>query len=129
MNKVLLIDDMATVLAKASQILEGRYELYTCDDVNEAPEIIRKEKPDIILADMYLENEGAYRLLKSVREDEQTKSIPVLFTGCDVSVMALSKAFSLGVADFVKKPFTENIVFKKIEEQLKLSEIGYRYDQ
>lgn len=129
MNKVLLIDDMSTVLAKASQILEGRYELCTCDDAKAAPGIIQKEKPDIILADMYLENEGAYRLLKSIREDEQTKNIPVLFTGCDVSVMALSKAFSLGVADFVKKPFTENIVFKKIEEQLKLSEIGYRYDQ
>lgn len=77
---------------------------------------------------MYLESDGAYRLLEFVRNDEALKDIPVLFTGCDVSVMALSKAFSLGVADFVKKPFTENIVFKKIEEQLRLSETGYRYD-
>ena len=120
---------MSTVLAKASQILEGRYELFTCDDASKAPEIIKSRKPDIILADMYLEDEGAYRLLKMVKEDKELDGIPVLFTGCDVSVMALSKAFSLGVADFVKKPFTENIVFKKIEEQLRLSEIGYRYDQ
>ena len=129
MKRVLLIDDMSTVLAKASQILEGRYELFTCDDAAGAPEIIKSRKPDIILADMYLEDEGAYRLLKMMKDDAELKSIPVLFTGCDVSVMALSKAFSLGVADFVKKPFTENIVFKKIEEQLRLSEIGYRYDQ
>ena len=124
-----MIDDMATVLANASLILEGRYEVITCDDAKEAQQIIKGERPDIILADMYLADEGAYRLLKLVREDDELSGIPVLFTGCDVSVMALSKAFSLGAADFVKKPFTENIVFKKIDEQLKLSEIGYRYDK
>ncbi|MBO4375148.1 MAG: response regulator [Lachnospiraceae bacterium] len=128
MKKVLLIDDMKTVLAQASRILQDRYVLSVCDCAEDAPELIREDNPDIILVDMYLESDGAYRLLEFVRNDEALKDIPVLFTGCDVSVMALSKAFSLGVADFVKKPFTENIVFKKIEEQLRLSETGYRYD-
>lgn len=127
MKKVLLIDDMATILSQAKLIMQDRYELITCDDAKEALTLAGENHPDIILADMYLEGEGAYRLLESLRQQEELKDIPVLFTGCDVSVMALSKAFSLGVSDFVKKPFTENIVFKKIEEQLKLSEIGYKY--
>ncbi|MBQ7463443.1 MAG: response regulator [Lachnospiraceae bacterium] len=127
MKRVLLIDDMTTVLEQASLILKDRYELSVCSGADEAAQIVEKERPDIILADMYLEGDGAYRILKMIQGDEKLKDIPVLFTGCDVSVMALSKAFSLGAADFVKKPFTGNIVFKKIEEQLRLAETGFRY--
>ena len=128
MKRVLLIDDMETVLTQASHILKDRYELSVCSDADEVPKILENERPDIVLTDMYLEGDGAYRILKMIRESDDLKGIPVLFTGCDVSVMALSKAFSLGAADFVKKPFTENIVFKKIEEQLRLAETGFRYD-
>ncbi len=127
MKKVLLIDDMSTVLVQARQIMESRYELITSDDVNEALRLVREKKPDIVLVDMYLEEDGAYELLSQLKEDGEICDIPVLFTGCDVSVMALAKAFSRGVNDFVKKPFVDSIVFKKIEEQVKLSEIGYKY--
>ncbi len=129
MKKVLLIDDMATALAQAEKILGNRYELITCDDENGALKLIKKDRPDIILVDMYLENDGAYNLLEILKKDEEMSGIPVLFTGCDVSVMSLSKAFSRGVGDFVIKPFVGNIVFKKIEEQLRLSETGCSYDK
>ena len=127
MKKVLLVDDMPGIIEQAQEMMKDRYELFTASDRNEAMALIEKEEPDIVLADMYIENDGAFELLKEVREKKKNTLMPVLFTGCDISVMSLSKIFSLGVSDFVKKPFTENILFKKMEEQMKLSEIGYRY--
>ena len=118
---------MPGIIEQAQEMMKDRYELFTASDRNEAMALIEKEEPDIVLADMYIENDGAFELLKEVREKKKNTLMPVLFTGCDISVMSLSKIFSLGVSDFVKKPFTENILFKKMEEQMKLSEIGYRY--
>ncbi len=129
LKKVLLIDDMPGILEQAHEMMDGKYELITASGLDDALGALKDEKPDLVLTDMYIENDGAFELLKKIRGGKENTSIPVLFTGCDVSVMSLSKIFSLGASDFVKKPFVENILFKKMEEQMKLSEIGYRYDK
>lgn len=129
MKKVLLIDDMPTIIEQAQQMMENEYELMHCEETDNAIGLIKEQKPDIVILDMYLKDEAAYKILKDMKAEKDIPDMPVLFTGCDVSVTALSKIFNLGVSDFVKKPFVENILFKKIEEQLKLSEIGYRYDK
>jgi len=127
LKKVLLVDDMPGIIEQAQEMMGDRYELFTASDCEEAVAVLEKEAPDLVLADMYIENDGAFEILKTVREKKKDALLPVLFTGCDISVMSLSKIFSLGVSDFVKKPFAENILFKKMEEQMKLSEIGYKY--
>ncbi len=120
---------MPGIIGQVREIMEGRYELLTAEDYEEAVELVDKQDPDIVLADMYIENEGAFELLKYIRQKKERADIPVLFTGCDISVMSLSKIFSLGASDFVKKPFAENVIFKKMEEHMKLCEIGYKYDK
>ena len=120
----MLIDDMPAVLEEASALMEGHYELVTAAGREDALEKLKSFSPDIAIIDMYLENESAYALFDGIRGG---KDIPVLFTGSDISVTALSKIFALGVSDFVRKPFVENILFRKIEEQLKLFETGFRY--
>ncbi len=129
MKKVLLIDDMPRIIEQAQEMMEGKYELFSAENVEDSLKLIKEKKPDIILVDMYIENDGAFEIVKKVRSQKEMSDIPIVFTGCDVSVMSLSKIFSLGVSDFVMKPFVENILFKKIEEQIKLCEIGYKYDK
>ena len=129
MKKVLLIDDMPRIIEQAQDMMEGKYELFSAENVEDSVKLIKEKKPDIILVDLYIENDGAFEVVKKVRSQKEMPDIPILFTGCDVSVMSLSKIFSLGVSDFVMKPFVENILFKKMEEQIKLYEIGYKYDK
>ncbi len=128
MKKVLLVDDMPTVLDQAGDMMKDRYELVTCSDTTGLKEKVKSEKPDIILLDLYLADDEAYELLKALQEDKETADIPVITTGADASVLVISKAFFLGAVDFVRKPFIEHVLFQKIDSRLKLAEIGYRFE-
>ncbi len=127
MKKVLLIDDMLPVVEQAGKLIKERYDFAAWQPGKDPIEQIRREMPDIILLDLYLENDRSYQILTKVTEDPELNHIPVIITGADASVMVQAKAFSLGAADFVRKPFVDHVLFRKIDSMLKLAEIGYKF--
>ncbi len=127
MKHILIADDMPTVLEQVKEIAGDRYLVTT---VESGEDLIRKadaSNPDVILLDMYLDQTDSAEILKSLKSNDSTKNIPVIMTASDASVMELSRYYKEGACDFMKKPFVENILFRRVDVACALKE-AERYD-
>ncbi len=127
MKHILIADDMPTVLEQVKEIAGDRYDVTVVDNGEEIIGIAAEKKPDVILLDMYLDQTNSEELLKGLKSNESTRDIPVIITASDASVMELSRYYKFGACDFMKKPFVENILFRRIDVACALKEAG-RYD-
>ncbi len=124
MKKVLIADDMPTVHEEAAEIIGEKYQVLRADSGEEALLRAAEEKPDVILLDMYLDDADSADILQKLKMNEATKGIPVIIMASDASVMTVSRYYSLGAADFLKKPFVENILFRRIDVACALKDAG-----
>ncbi|MCR5411294.1 MAG: response regulator [Lachnospiraceae bacterium] len=125
MKRILVADDMPTVFEQAKEVIGDRYDVITASNSEEALEMSKKERPDAILLDMFLDEEKSEEILKELKSDAVTRDIPVIITASDASVMALSRYYKLGAADFVKKPFVENVLSRRIDVVCALKDDGH----
>lgn len=116
---------MPTVYEQAREIIGSRYEVSNALTGDEIVEAAKRERPDVILLDMFLDEEMSEGVLMRLKEDEETKDIPVIITASDASIMAVSRYYKLGAADFVKKPFVENVLFRRIDVVCALKDDGH----
>lgn len=125
MRRILISDDMPTIFEQAKEIIGDRYEVLTAETGDETMAVAKQEKPDVILLDMFMEDESQGGILSRLKGDEETKSIPVIITASDASIMAISKFYNLGAADFIKKPFVENVFFRRVDVVCALKDDGH----
>lgn len=83
MTKILLVDDSKFLrLATERALAHAGYQVSSAYDGEQALEIARNERPDLILLDMLLPKIPGPEVLKALKKDSQTADIPVVvFTG------------------------------------------------
>ncbi len=96
--------------------LEGYGFIYAKDSV-EGLKQAQEQKPDIILLDIILYDEDGLELLKKLKQNPKTKSIPVIvFSNLDKKESA-DQAFALGAVDYIIKSKTvPSEIVKRVEE-------------
>ena len=127
-KKVLVVDDLPTVLKQAVEILGERYDVDTAASGTEALEKVQSYRPDIVLMDMNMPDKSGITCTEEIHALPDFKLLPIIITVNDMSVMSNARAYEHGVSDVVKKPFIANSVYRKIDMHLKLSEIGWQYE-
>jgi CheY-like chemotaxis protein len=81
------------------------YRVVTARDGQEALEVIEKERPALVIADILMPKMDGFSLLRRIRLDSETRHIPVIFLSATY-VAAEDKDFAraLGVTRFIEKP-------------------------
>ncbi len=125
MRRILIAADMPTVFEQAKEIIGNRYEVLTAETGDDVIAVAKSGRPDVILLDMFMEDEMSGGILSRLKGDEETKGIPVIITASDASIMAISKYYKLGAADFIKKPFVENVFFRRVDVVCALKDDGH----
>ena len=77
-TSVLVVDDDATSLATIGKALHGHCAVINTKNGAECVELAREMKPDVILLDVYLPGVNGYEVCRTLKENEQTSSIPVI---------------------------------------------------
>ena len=78
MARVLVVDDEPDVLLLCRVNLQhAGHEVLEAADGDQAIEIARRERPDAIVLDLMLPHVGGYEVLAALREQEDTREIPV----------------------------------------------------
>ncbi len=109
MKKILAIDDSENNLILMKSILQKKlsdYEILLAKSGIEGIKIAKRELPDTILLDIYMPNMDGYEVCRILKEDEITKSIPVLMVsayGNDTKVRV--KGLNAGADAFITKPY------------------------
>jgi len=118
---ILLVDDKAENLQLLKQILnrEG-YQVKNAISGEIALIYLEKNLPDLILLDIIMPNMNGYQVCKLIKENEQTKSIPIIFLSALNETLDKVKAFKLGASDYITKPFEEVEVLTRVSHHIAL---------
>lgn len=116
-KKILIADDEPEIVDIVKRMLEEKYEVITAYDGEECIEKAKKEKPDLILLDILMPKLDGWETLKRLKEDEETKDIPVSMltalplTPDDTRDKPIDK-----IENYIVKPFKKETLIKKIED-------------
>ena len=120
--KVVVVDDDIINLKLAGSILSSRGIHTTAIKSGQALlNYVDNDVPDLILLDVKMPDLDGYETLKILRQkDGNASTTPVIFLTADESEEAESRGLSLGAMDFIKKPFTPEVLALRVKSSLEL---------
>ena len=114
-KKILIIDDDVNDLETMRLILKKeKYNLETADNGADALDLIRKDKPDLILIDIKMPTLSGYDLLRLLRERLNHK-VKMIY----VSIVPKSDVDLTDIDGFVQKPFMPAGLINEVKKVLK----------
>lgn len=109
----LVIDDDPDILDFLHTLLELEGYQVTVTTRGDDLEMLRRESlPDLILLDVFLSGTDGREIVKELKQQEQTRAIPVIMFSARADVEAMARA--AGADDFLVKPFNVDTLLTKI---------------
>lgn len=122
---VLIVDDNPSNIDILINLLDSFCSISVAVDGENAIEVIKKNKPDLILLDILMPKMNGYEVCRILKSDFQTEDIPIIFLSAKGDPESIRKGFSLGAVDFIIKPFTPEEVLVRVKNHIKL----YKYQK
>ena len=118
---ILVVDDTPLNLRLLSSMLtkEG-YQVRQALSGKMALTAVQVMRPDLILLDIMMPEMDGYTLCESLKATSDTASIPVIFLSALSDGLDKAKAFMVGGADYISKPFQLEEVLLRVQNQLAL---------
>lgn len=119
MPKILLIEDNDLNRDMLSRRLERRgYEVAVATDGSQGAQMARSEKPALILMDMSLPVMDGWELARKLKDDPETRGIPILALTAHVMAGDRERSLEAGCDDYDTKPIELPRLLGKIEALL-----------
>ena len=124
LNNILVVDDTPQNLHLLVDILtEYDYKVRPVPNGKLAISAAKISPPDLILLDIMMPGLDGYQVCKQLKSDPETKDIPVIFISAIGEIVDKVKAFAVGGADYITKPFQMHEVLMRIKHQLALKDL------
>lgn len=102
---ILVVEDNAAMNNAICDILElAEYEVISAENGQEALEILRRRRPDLVLCDIMMPQMDGYTLLRHTRADERLRTLPFIFLTARSSDQDKRQAKTIGIEDYLVKP-------------------------
>jgi len=121
MAKILLVDDDALMVKMyQTKFKADGFDIEAALDGEAGLKKVAEFKPDLILLDVMMPKMNGLEMLKKVKENKETKAIPVIMlTNVGGSEADVERALSLGAVTYlVKASYTPKEVVQKVKEVL-----------
>ncbi len=118
--KIVCVEDEPEMIDLVKLILEREnFVVMGAIGGKEALELIRQEKPDLILLDLMMPDMDGWEVYRQVRADYRTKDIPVIVV--TAKAQSIDKVLGLHIAkveDYVTKPFSPQDLLWSVQKVL-----------
>ena len=119
-NKILIVDDEEDILSLLQfNLSKSGYEPICVESGEEALEIVKNTKPDLVLLDLMLTGIGGYEVSTKLKANNATKDIPIIMLTARGEEKDIIAGLDRGVADYITKPFSVKVLLAKIEMIIK----------
>lgn len=120
MNKILVIDDDKAIneLIRVNLELAG-YSVIQALDGTKGFALAKQELPNLILLDVMMPEVDGFTVAQRIRQNPETKNIPILMLTALSQLNDKVKGFDLGVDDYLTKPFEMDELKVRIRALLK----------
>lgn len=129
-GNILIVDDLIENLHFLNDILTKQgYKVRSVTNGTMALRTVRNHPPDVILLDIKMPDIDGYQVCSTLKSDEETSDIPIIFLSALNEVFDKVKAFQVGGVDYITKPFQPEEVIARIETHLTLQQQKYELRQ
>ena len=116
---IMIVDDSVTVRKVTSRLLERQgYDVVTAKDGVDAIEQLETIKPDLMLLDIEMPRMDGFEVTNLVRHHEIHRDLPIIMITSRTGEKHRERALSLGVNQYMGKPFQEETLLENIESLL-----------
>jgi CheY-like chemotaxis protein len=119
-KKILIVDDDLIIQDSLQELFsDAGYVVHLAADGISGFDLISREKPDIILADILLPRMHGIALCEKIRGSDELRNIPIILMTGVYKDVNLRMYVHKGLAnDFIEKPFRDAEILSKIEHFL-----------
>jgi PAS domain S-box-containing protein len=118
---VLLADDNADMREYIYRLLGRHYAVKMVTNGLEAFNTAVDYMPDLIISDIMMPELDGFGLLKKLKGDSRTHSIPVIFLSARAGEEAKVEGLQAGVDDYLVKPFSAKELLARVEANIKIA--------
>lgn len=119
---VLIVDDNPKNLQVLGEILsEINCSIGVATNGKRALASAKEVHPDLILMDVVMPEMDGFTTTQKLKEDSDTKDIPVIFLTAKTETSDIIKGFEIGGIDYVTKPFNAPELIARVKTQLKIT--------
>lgn len=119
--RFLIVDDHkgSRFLVKAVLTQGGYTNVMSCENGVEALSVLKEGEIDIVVCDWNMPTMTGIDLLKHMRKDDSTNSIPFIMLTAQQEQSEVVMAIRHGATDYIVKPFTHATLISKVERIIK----------
>ncbi|MEK6543450.1 MAG: response regulator [Elusimicrobiota bacterium] len=117
--KILVIDDDENIRKLLTAILQSSdHEVILADGPAEGLVAALRERPDLILLDIFMEPVNGLQVLSQLRKIVASTKVPIIMLTAANTVNSINQAFELGANDYMTKPIDFNMFKQKVDHCL-----------
>ncbi len=121
--RILIADDNADMRQYLTRLLAEHYDVETAADGQTAITKVQERAPDLVLSDIMMPEFDGFELLKRLRGDEKTRSIPVVLLSARAGEESRVEGMQAGADDYLVKPFSARELLARVAARLEIARL------
>ena len=122
---ILIVDDnQNNVQVLGSLLVREGYKLACASSGKDALEFLSRKRPSLILLDISMPVMDGFQVCKIIKSNPVISDIPIIFISALDSTEEKVRAFELGGADYVTKPFQPLELLARVQTHVKISQLN-----
>ena len=117
-SKILVIEDNADTRRFLQVMLSREFEVSIAQDGAHGIELAKSFQPELIVMDVVMPVMNGYDTCKRLKEDTDTKDIPVIFLSGKNTTAEITYGLSMGADDYLPKPFDHKELLARIKSRI-----------
>lgn len=119
-KRIVCVEDEEEMIDLIRLILSRRgFEVIGADGGKMGLDVIREQKPDLILLDLMMPDMDGWEVYQQIKADEEIKDIPVIVV--TAKAQSIDKVLGLHIAkvdDYISKPFSPQELIDSVDQVL-----------
>ena len=117
--KILIADDEPNIVVTLEYLMKREgYEVHVARDGQEALELLRRERPQLVLLDVMMPIKSGFEVCQELRADPELRATRVLMLTAKGRDTDLAKGLGVGADAYVSKPFSIQELAQAVRELL-----------
>ncbi len=118
-EKILVVEDDINIEQLVTfKLKNSGFQVHIAHNGVEALEFLKKNSVDLVVTDIMMPIMGGKELVMELKKNPETKTIPVIMLTSRTLEKEIIEGFSLGVEDYIKKPFSPQELIVRIKTVL-----------
>ena len=118
-DKILIADDEPNILISLEYLMKREgYEVHVARDGQEALDVLRRERPRLVLLDVMMPRKTGFEVCQELRADDAIKDTLVLMLTAKGRDTDIAKGLGVGADAYMTKPFSTKELVQKVREML-----------